>query len=232
MTFAYQQHAENCLLDHSGGAAAPRTRCGGCCCARRRPAPLLKGQRVHIRRSAWARAEHAQLHLAVTTSLRLCVNLLSRLAHRQTLKGLRYPAYAYVSMCCMSRAPEPCDVLWKATGETGWRRVLGPVATVAATCLLLALSFALQYGLAAAAAHQSDGRCALRTMRLRTVPRCTVQHSAQTELSACRKSRHVSTRERLRVATLCASLPGKEGAHWCMTAKGARAFCKRKRPDF
>lgn len=59
-----------------------------------------------------------------------------------------------------SRAPEPCDVLWEAAGETGWRRWLGPVATVAATCLLLALSFALQYGLAAAAAHQSDGRCA------------------------------------------------------------------------
>ena len=61
---------------------------------------------------------------------------------------------------CVRRAPEPCDVLWRTTGGTGWRLWLGPAATVAAVCLLLALSFALQYGLAAAAAHQSDGRCA------------------------------------------------------------------------
>ena len=51
-------------------------------------------------------------------------------------------------------------MLWRTTGETGWRVWLGPAATVAAVCLLLALSFALQYGLAAAAAHQSDGRYA------------------------------------------------------------------------
>ena len=54
-------------------------------------------------------------------------------------------------------------MLWETAGETGWRRWLGPIATVAATCLLLALSFALQYGLAAAATHQSDGGCALCT---------------------------------------------------------------------
>ena len=66
--------------------------------------------------------------------------------------------------------------MWEGTGEAGWRRWLGPVATVAITCLLLALSFALQYGLAAAAAHQSDGRCAARrTCACGWRERCTVR---------------------------------------------------------
>ena len=50
VTFAYQQHAENCLTDHNGRTVAPRGCCWGCCCQRRRPAPLLKGQRVHVSR--------------------------------------------------------------------------------------------------------------------------------------------------------------------------------------
>ena len=51
-------------------------------------------------------------------------------------------------------------MLWENTGELSWRRWLGPAATVAAVLPLLALSFALQYGLAAAADHESDEQCA------------------------------------------------------------------------
>ena len=76
VTFAYQQHAENCLRDHNGGAPAPRTRCGGCCCTRRRPAPLLKGQRIRVRRFGCARADHSRLHtwLLATSDDAVCVS--------------------------------------------------------------------------------------------------------------------------------------------------------------
>ena len=53
VTFAYQQHAQNCLEDHH--VPLGRRACG-CCRSRRRGAPLLKGQHLHVTRSGSAAA--------------------------------------------------------------------------------------------------------------------------------------------------------------------------------
>ncbi len=124
VTFAYQQHAENCRLDHNGGAAAPRGRCGGCCCRRRRPAPLLKGQRVHIRRFGSVRADISGCTWLILRELLLHVHPV--LAHAADFSmGCKTCVCSSLQACCMragrqSRAMCSGRQLARRAGAGGW----------------------------------------------------------------------------------------------------------------